>query len=51
MKETINQLKQQFAKTKMSDDGLELFVGLPGCVVSISEPFENGQLFISITAV
>lgn len=51
MKEIFKQLKQQFAKTKTSDDELEFFIGLPGCVVGISEPFENGQLFINITAV
>ena len=51
MKEIFKQLKQQFTKTKTSDDELELFIGLPGCVVGISEPFENDQLFISIAAV
>ena len=51
MKEILKQIAKQFEKTKTSDDELELFVGLPGCVVSISEPFENGQLFMSIVAV
>lgn len=51
MKNFFDQLKQQFSKTKTSDDELELFIGLPSCVIGISEPFENGQLFISIAAV
>lgn len=51
MKEIFKQLAKQFAKTKTSDDGLELFIGFNDYVVGISEPFENGQLFISIAAV
>lgn len=51
MKEIFKQLAKQFAKTKTSDDGLELFIGFNGCVVGLSEPFENEQLFISIVAV
>lgn len=51
MKEIFKQLAKQFTKTKTSDDGLEFFIGFNDCVVGISEPFENGQLFISIAAV
>ena len=51
MKEIFKQLAKYFQKTKMSDDGLELFILFNGCVISLSEPFENSQLFFGIAAV